>query len=88
MKIYPMTSCKFDDTALASVKVGDQVVVSEVKSCAPELLKKLVAMGLVAGSVVTVTQRGLFGSPINVKLFGSVLSLRSSEAALVQVHPA
>jgi Fe2+ transport system protein FeoA len=51
------------------------------------LLSKLVSMGLVAGSEVTVTQRGFFGSPINVRLFGSVLSLRSAEAAYVQVQP-
>jgi Fe2+ transport system protein FeoA len=44
-------------------------------------------MGIVAGSEVTVTQRGFFGSPINVHLFGSVLSLRSSEAAHIQVQP-
>jgi Fe2+ transport system protein FeoA len=75
------------DKALASIKVGETVVVSEVKACPPDLLRRLVAMGLVAGSKLTVTQRGLFGSPINVKLFGSILSLRSTEASLVQVHP-
>ena len=44
-------------------------------------------MGLVAGTKVEVTQRGFFGSPINVHILGSVLSLRSAEAAHIQVQP-
>ncbi len=75
------------DKTLSSVKVGQKAVVSALKSCPKDLLHKLIAMGVVAGSEVTVTQRGFFGSPINIHLFGSVLSLRSSEAAHVQVQP-
>jgi Fe2+ transport system protein FeoA len=44
-------------------------------------------MGLVAGTEVEVTQRGFFGSPINIHLLGSVLSLRNVEAAHIQVVP-
>ncbi len=75
------------DKLLSSVKVGQRAMVSALKSCPQDLLQKLIAMGVVAGSEVTVTQRGLFGSPINIHLFGSVLSLRSSEAAHIQVQP-
>ena len=70
---------------LNSIRSGETVTVTAVESSSPALLCKLVSMGLVAGSKLTVTQRGLFGSPINVKLFGSVLSLRESEAAMVRV---
>ena len=75
------------EKSLSTVKVGQRVIVSAIKSCPRELLRKLVSMGIVAGSEVTVTQRGFFGSPINVHLFGSVLSLRSSEAAHIHVQP-
>ena len=75
------------ENSLSAVKVGQRVIVSAIKSCPKELLRKLISMGIVAGSEVTVTQRGFFGSPINVHLFGSVLSLRSSEAAHIQVLP-
>ncbi|MFN4896630.1 MAG: FeoA family protein [Pseudomonadota bacterium] len=81
----------FNDTSpekqLSAVKVGQRAVVSAIKSCPTELLHKLVSMGLVAGTEVEVTQRGFFGSPINIHLFGSVLSLRSAEAAHIQVQP-
>jgi Fe2+ transport system protein FeoA len=72
---------------LSTVKVGQRAVISAIKSCPTELLHKLVSMGLVAGTEVKVTQRGFFGSPINVHLLGSVLSLRSAEAAHIQVQP-
>lgn len=72
---------------LSTVKVGQRAIVSAIKSCPTELLHKLVSMGLVAGTEVEVTHRGFFGSPINVHLFGSVLSLRSAEAAHIQVQP-
>ena len=76
-----------EEKALSAVKVGQKAIISAIKSCPSELLQKLVSMGLVAGSEVTVTQRGFFGSPINIHLFGSVLSLRSAEAAHIHVQP-
>jgi Fe2+ transport system protein FeoA len=72
---------------LNAIKVGQRAVISAIKSCPTELLHKLVSMGIVAGTEVQVTQRGFFGSPINIHLFGSVLSLRSAEAAHIQVQP-
>lgn len=76
-----------EGSSLSSVRVGQKATISAIKSCPAELLRKLVSMGVVAGSEVTVTQRGFFGSPINIHLFGSVLSLRSAEAAHIQVQP-
>lgn len=76
-----------EEKALSAVKVGQKAIISAIKSCPSELLQKLVSMGIVAGSEVTVTQRGFFGSPINIHLFGSILSLRSAEAAHIHVQP-
>lgn len=73
--------------SLSAVKVGQRAVVSAITSCPTDLLQKLVSMGLVAGTEVRVTQRGFFGSPINIHLLGSILSLRSAEAAHIQVLP-
>lgn len=72
---------------LRAIRVGQRAVVSAIQSCPKDLLRKLLSMGLVEGAEVRVTQRGFFGSPINIHLLGSVLSLRSSEAAHIQVHP-
>jgi len=83
----PPSATTITEKSLSAVKVGQRAVVSAIKSCPTELLQKLVSMGLVAGTEVEVTQRGFFGSPINVHLLGSVLSLRSVEAAHIQVVP-
>jgi Fe2+ transport system protein FeoA len=72
---------------LSAIKTGQRAVVSAIKSCPKDLLHKFVSMGFVAGAEVEVTQRGFFGSPINIQLLGSVLSLRSAEAAHIQVQP-
>ncbi len=72
---------------LNAIKVGQRAVISAIKSCPTELLHKLVSMGIVPGTEVKVAQCGFFGSPINIHLFGSVLSLRSAEAAHIQVQP-
>jgi Fe2+ transport system protein FeoA len=80
-------SATLTERSLNAVKVGQRVVVSAIKSCPTDLLRKLVSMGLVEGTEVKVTQRGFFGSPINIHLLGSVLSLRSAEAAHIQVQP-
>lgn len=76
-----------EEKALSSVGVGQRAIISAIKSCPTDLLHRLVSMGIVAGSEVTVTHRGFFGSPINVHLLGSVLSLRKTEAAHIQVQP-
>jgi Fe2+ transport system protein FeoA len=81
------SSATVTEKSLSAVKVGQRAVVSAIKSCPTELLQKLVSMGLVAGTEVEVTQRGFFGSPINIHLLGSVLSLRNVEAAHIQVVP-
>ena len=82
-----VTTTTREEKSLSSVRVGQRAMISAIKSCPAELLHKLVSMGIVAGSEVTVTQRGFFGSPINIHLLGSVLSLRSAEAAHIQVQP-
>ena len=72
---------------LTGIKVGQRAVVAKIQSCPKELLHKLLSMGLVEGAEVRVTQRGFFGSPININLLGSILSLRNTEAAHIQVQP-
>jgi Fe2+ transport system protein FeoA len=85
--VYTTTHTKDESVLLNAVRVGQRAMVSAVKNCPKELLQKLISMGVVAGSEVTVTQRGFFGSPVNIHVFGSVLSLRKAEAAHIQVQP-
>jgi Fe2+ transport system protein FeoA len=81
------TNLRATSADLRGLRVGQRAVVSAIQSCPKDLLRKLLSMGVVEGTEVCVTQRGFFGSPINIHLLGSVLSLRSSEAAHIQVQP-
>ena len=70
---------------LPSVRIGETVTVSGLERGSPELTRKLACMGVVPGSRLTVREKGPFGSPINISVVGTVLSLRKQEAALIQV---
>ena len=84
---YTTTHEREERVVLHALRVGQRAMVSAIKNCPQELLQKLISMGVVAGSEITVTQRGFFGSPVNIHVFGSVLSLRKGEAAHIQVQP-
>ena len=62
-------------------------VASIEKNCAPALKKKLLAMGVIAQTPIKVIRKAPLGSPIEIDLAGSRLSLRSSEADYVYVIP-
>jgi Fe2+ transport system protein FeoA len=49
------------------------------------LVQRLMALGLLEGSEVSVTRRALGGDPIEVIVMGYSLSLRREEARRVQV---
>lgn len=70
---------------LPSIGIGETVTVSGLQKGSPELTRKLACMGVVPGSTLTVKEKGPFGSPINISVVGTVLSLRKQEAALIQV---
>jgi Fe2+ transport system protein FeoA len=74
------------ECSLTALRTGQKAMISAIKGCPSSLLQKLVSMGVVNGTEVTVTQRGLFGSPINIDVLGSVLSLRRAEAAYIHVQ--
>jgi Fe2+ transport system protein FeoA len=51
------------------------------------LVQRLMALGLLDGSEVSITRRALGGDPIEVEIMGYSLSLRLEEARRVTVAP-
>ena len=49
------------------------------------LIQRLMALGVLEGSTVSVTRKALGGDPIEIEVMGYSLSLRLEEARLVQV---
>lgn len=66
---------------------GKRVRVSAVKRNDVALYLKLVTMGIIPGSLIEVSQVAPLGDPIAIRTTGHNLSLRLSEAEMVEVDP-
>ena len=72
-------------TTLDTLISGERATVTSVSCSNRELRHKLLSMGIVEGTQVSVTGVAPFGCPISVQLFGSTLALRRSEAQQIEV---
>lgn len=68
---------------LAQAMIGEQVIVTSILESG--LKSKLMELGIVAGRELTILFQAPFGDPIAVDMDGFVLSLRKSEAALINI---
>ena len=65
---------------------GESGVISHVTGAGP-IKRRIVDMGLVAGTVVRVQKYAPLGDPIEIKVKNFNLSLRKMEAATITVKP-
>jgi ferrous iron transport protein A len=70
--------------SLAQAPLGTRFRVTGVRHVSP-LTFRLMEMGLVAGAEVQVVRRAPLGDPVQLRLGDYELSVRSSEAAFVDV---
>lgn len=66
---------------------GQRALVSGVCCGNPALCRKLLSMGIVAGTTIEKVCAAPLGDPIQFKALGYKISLRTSEAKSVQVTP-
>lgn len=71
--------------SLASLAVGDSAHVVGVEGHGAVAIR-LLEMGFVPGSRVSVVKVAPFGDPLELRLRGYHVSLRKAEASRVQVH--
>lgn len=69
---------------LSEVPVGARVVVKNVEES--EISPKLRAIGILPGVTITVVKNAPMGDPRMYKVFNKLISLRQSEASLVEVE--
>ncbi len=70
---------------LGDLSPGEKATVKRVISRNSRLAERLLAMGLVAGTVIEVICKAPFGDPIQIKTRGYDLSLRQNEAEQIQI---
>ncbi len=71
---------------LAKLQPGARAIVRKV-SGAPELLRRLMELGFVPGTTVTLVRRAPMGDPIELRLRGTHFSIRNTEADRIDVDP-
>lgn len=71
---------------IKDLKVGHTVRIIALKAGDKAYRQRLLAMGLVPGTQLTVTRMAPLGDPIEIAVRGCALSLRKNEAAILQVE--
>ncbi len=70
---------------LDKLEPGQRGIISAISGSGP-MVQRLMAMGLLEGSEISVTRRALGGDPIEVEVMGYALSLRGDEARRVSLN--
>ena len=74
------------EKTLDTLGPGEAGVISRVNGAGP-VKRRIVDMGLVTGTQVSVLKLAPLGDPMEIKVKNFNLSLRKAEAAAIEVHP-
>lgn len=69
---------------LDELDIGQSATIAGIDGDGP-LIQRLMALGLLEGSEITVIRRAIGGDPIEVEVMGYALSLRRAEAGHVTI---
>ena len=72
---------------LGELKLGESAVVVNVGG-EGQLRKRFLDLGITTGTRVTMARIAPFGDPVEIQLRGYRLTLRKSEASIVEIEPA
>lgn len=71
---------------LDQLEIGQAATITAIDGEGP-LIQRLMALGLLEGSEISIIRRALGGDPIEIEVMGYALSLRRAEAIHVTVSP-
>ena len=69
---------------LDQLATGKSATITAIEGDGP-FIQRLMALGLLEGSEISVTRRALGGDPIEIEVMGYALSLRRAEASRVAI---
>lgn len=70
---------------LSELDVGDRATVTGIQGSGP-VVDRIMQLGLLPGTSVELVRRAWSGDPLEIRLLGYSLSLRRSEASLVEIR--
>ena len=70
---------------LDQLNVGDKAKVTGYWRDNPQVLRRILEMGLIRGAEVEVARFSPMGDPMEITVKGYLLSVRLSEAALIEI---
>jgi len=73
-------------TSLNLATIGNHCVVMNISKEFSELRSRLFALGVIPGAIVEVLRIAPLGDPMQLKVGGSFISIRKSEAAIITVE--
>jgi len=73
-------------TPLSQAASGDRCLVLEIAPEPAELRNRLYALGIIPGCDLEVLRFAPMGDPMQLKVSGSFISIRKSEAHIIQVE--
>ncbi len=71
---------------LKDMKIGNKARIVRLTSNNKEYRHRLIAMGLIPGTELTVSRIAPLGDPVEIQVRGFALSLRKHEAAVLQLE--
>ena len=77
--------CKLHLNTLKNILPGQKAVVLKING-AGAIRRRLLEMGIVAGTTVELVRYAPLGDPLELKINGALLSVRKVEAALIDVN--
>ena len=75
-----------DRTTLSTLGHGDHCLVAQIASEQAELKSRLYALGIIPGSKIEILRFAPLGDPMQVKVGNSLISIRKSEAEVIEVE--
>lgn len=73
--------------SLISLKPGARATITKFNGDDHDLATRLMEMGLTIGSQIEIAYEAPFGGAIAIRCRGSLIALRSTDAALIEVTP-
>lgn len=74
------------NTSLDLADIDSDYLVTKVGNQNRELQSRLYALGVIPGAIIKILRLAPLGDPMQVKVGGSFISIRKSEAALIHVE--